>query len=181
MSHDSAKLNVLKERARRLSARGTDSVSRTLYERIVLVEAGRERYGLSVSRLREIAHKTPITPLPGLPHFMPGVAAVRGELVSVVDLAELRGRGRTGDSAFLAIVEVEQRIIALSFSELLQLRDVFEDELVGGLGSGDLSQAFIRAVTNDGTSLLDLEQLLRSERLIVGNIARVGAPGEKAP
>ena len=181
MSEDSAKLSILRERAKKLAARGAASISRTLYERVVVVEAGHERYGLPVSRLREIAHKTRVTPLPGLPHFMPGVAAVRGELVSVVDLAELRGKGRTGDSAFLAIVEVERRVLALSFSELLQMRDVFEDELVDGLGNGDRSRAFTRAVTSDGTSLLDLDQLLQSNSLIVGGNGRAMGSGENAP
>jgi chemotaxis signal transduction protein len=103
---------------------------------------------------------------------MLGVAAVRGELVSVVDLAELRGAGRTGSSAFFALVESSGRAIALTFNVLLETRDVFQDELVSGLPALELTRAFARAVTRDGVSLLDVDALLSSELVLVGQSTR---------
>lgn len=172
MSLDSSKQNILRERAQKLAARGVGTAPRAVYERVALVEAGGERYALAVAHVREIVRATPIAPLPDLPAFMLGVCAVRGELVSVVDLAELRGHGRTGESELLAIIEVSGRVVGLLFTSLLGLRDIFEDELVRALTEEDLTPAFIRAITKDGTSLLALDQLLASESLLVGRRER---------
>lgn len=162
----SEKQALLRARAQALAARGSQTSTRRVYERIVLIEAGSERYGLALAELREIALATAVTPLPGLPDFMPGVSAVRGEIVSVVDLAELRGHGRTGNATYFAVVEVSGRALALWFSHLLQMRDVFEDELIE-LGD-ELAQTFVRAVTQDRTTILDVRRLLASEHLLVG-------------
>ncbi len=162
----SEKQALLKARAEALAARGTQVATRRLYERIVLIEAGSERYGLPLSQLREIAPAGRVTSLPGLPGFMPGVSAVRGEIMCVVDLAELRGHGRTGNATYFAVVEVSGRVLALWFSNLLEMRDVFEDELIE-LGD-ELEQTFVCAVTRDRTSILDLPKLLASERVQVG-------------
>lgn len=166
--NQSEKQAILRARAQTLAARGSEAVTRRLYERIVLIEAGSERYGLPLSQLREIALATKVTALPGLPDFMPGVSAVRGEIVSVVDLAELRGDGRTGNAIYFAVVEVSGRVLALWFSQLQQMRDVFEDELIEGFLGDDLTQSFICAVTQDGTRILDLNRLVASERILVG-------------
>jgi CheB methylesterase/CheW-like domain len=89
MSLDPQKQALLDERARKLATRETNAAPRELFDRVTLVEVGREVYGLSLGHLREIARATPIAALPGLPSFILGVTAIRGELVSVVDLAEL--------------------------------------------------------------------------------------------
>ena len=166
--NQSEKQAILRARAEALLARGTETTTRRVYERIVLIEAGSERYGLPLSQLREIALATRVTALPGLPDFMPGVSAVRGEIISVVDLAELRGHGRTGNATYFAVVEVSGRALALWFSNLLQMRDVFEDELIE-MGD-DLAQTFVRAVTQDRTIILDLKRLMASERILVGQV-----------
>lgn len=179
MTH-SDKQAILRARAEALATRGAQTVTRRVYERIVLIEAGSERYGLPLLQLREIALATSVTPLPGMPDFMPGVSAVRGEIVPVVDLAELRGHGRTGDATYFAVVEVSGRALALWFRNLLQMRDVFEDELID-LGD-ELAQTFVRAVTQDRTSILDLPRLVASERMLVGTRTAPGrVPRENGP
>jgi purine-binding chemotaxis protein CheW len=176
----SDKQAILKARAEALAARGTQTVTRNVYERIVLIEAGSERYGLPLTQLREIALATSVTPLPGLPDFMPGVSAVRGEILSVVDLAELRGHGRTGNATYFAVVEVSGRALALWFRNLLQMRDVYEDELID-LGD-ELARTFVRAVTRDRTHILDVPRLLASERMLVGKrTSQARAARESAP
>ena len=99
---------------------------------------------------------------------MLGVSAVRGELVSVIDLAELRGAGRTGTSAFYALVEHSGRSLALCFNNLLGIRSVFADEIAADLLTPEFVASFTRAVTRDFVRLIDVPRLLQSERLTVG-------------
>jgi purine-binding chemotaxis protein CheW len=168
MSPPVDKQSILRERAHQLLARRNDMAGRELYERVVVVEVGRERFGLPLSRLREIVRATPISRLPDLPACMLGICAVRGELVSVVDLAELHGSGRVGSSPFLALMANARRTVGLTFNALLEMRDVFRDELITGLPEAELARACTRAVTRDGISLLDVDGLLSSELVLVG-------------
>lgn len=167
MSVDPHKQALLEERARKLAARGVNSARRELFDEVAVIEVGRERYGLSLAHLREISRATPIAPLPSLPSFMLGVTAVRGELVSVVDVAELRGSGRTGNSAFYALVEVAGRSIALCFNTLVGIRGVFADEIAPELLTPEFVASYTRAITRDFVRLLDIPRFLDSERLCV--------------
>lgn len=168
MTADPRKARILEDRARKLAERGAAVAPRALRLRVVLVEAGRESYGFPVGSLREIVHATPVTQLPGLPAFIPGIASVRGELMSVVDLAELHGRGKTGDSAYFAILESSRGSVAVRIETVIGFRDVFEDEIAETLTTVQEDTGLTHVVTKDFVSLLDVDQLLSSERLIVG-------------
>jgi purine-binding chemotaxis protein CheW len=182
MTLDPQKQALLDERARKLAMRETNAAPREIFDRVTLVEVGREVYGLSLGHLREIARATPIAALPGLPSFILGVTAIRGELVSVVDLAELRGSGRTGSSAFYALVEAPGRSLALCFNSVLGIRTIFADEIAGDLLAGENGGDFTHAVTRDFVRLLDIERLLHSNRLIVGQpVAPAAAAGTENP
>lgn len=56
---------------------------------------GGEAFAIQSGLVHEVVRTPPITPLPGAPPFLIGVAAHRGEVVAVVDLARLLGRGQT--------------------------------------------------------------------------------------
>lgn len=174
MTHDSRKVAILEERARKLAERNVVAAPRTLRTRVVVVEAGRESYGFAVENLREIVKATPITPLPGLPAFIAGIATVRGDLLSVIDLAELHGRGKTGNSDYFALVESSRGAVAMRIESVLGFRDVFEDEIAETLTSVEEATGLVHVVTKDFVSLVDVEPLLASERLLVGS-ARVSA------
>ena len=174
-----ARLKLLRERAERLAARDEQALPRVLFARVVLVEVSRERYGIPVASLRTIARATPITPLPGLPAFAQGIAAVRGELVSVIDLAELRAIGRTGNSTLFALLEAGTRSVAICIDAVLGFRDVFEDELAPDLSGDDRARGLMRAVTRDLVSILAVERLLEGDQLIIGKRSREALPSEE--
>lgn len=168
MSEEAEKLELLRERARKLAARRVRAAGRVLHERVVLVVIAGERYGIAAARLREVMRAAPITPLPGLPHFMPGMACVRGELVSVLDVRALRNRGTGASAPFFAVIEQGSRALALLADEVLGLEDVFEDELRDPLLTASARTDFIRAVTKDLVQLLDVAALFSSPRILVG-------------
>lgn len=173
--------NVLKERARKLAARGTEGKVRVTHDRVVLVEAGGVRYGLPLRLLRTVTRAPGVALLPHVPGHIAGLCALGGELVTVVDLAELRGTGRVGSPMLIAVVEVEKRVVGLLFDSLLSMLDIFADELVEGLGTEDLRRSFLRGLTQDGTHLLDMEHLLLGDHLLVGQPAVAEQPSEQAP
>ena len=171
MTDDERKARLLRERARKLADRDEDVAPRRVRSRVVVVESGRESYGLPVASVREIVKASPIAPMPGLPAHVPGVAAVRGELVSVVDLGELVGHGRTGTGAFFAVVESPRGTLALRVETVVGIRDVHEDEIAEALGEDSRPDAFVAAYTRDFVGLVDVTSLLADERLVVGHVA----------
>lgn len=57
--------------------------------RYVLVAIGVEKFAIPIDGLSEIGHMPDVTPLPGLPAWIYGIANRRGEIVSVIDLNNL--------------------------------------------------------------------------------------------
>jgi len=164
---------LLQRRAERLAQRRDAATARRVIERVLVVEIGRERVGIGINHLREVVAAAPVTPLVGVPEAVEGVGSLRGELVAVADLARLLGRTSTpaasGDGGpsgrSWVVVESGQRALALRIDSVVGLRDLFEGELAPDLGQGD-GGGLVRAVTDDLVSLLDVERLLSSERLL---------------
>jgi purine-binding chemotaxis protein CheW len=55
----------------------------------VVFRCGGQRYGMPLERVREIVSPRPFTRLPGAGPEVPGLAGVRGRIVTVVDLGTL--------------------------------------------------------------------------------------------
>lgn len=159
---------LLVERARKLAQRRATTEARRLVVRAVIVDASGATYGLPLSSLREIVPATPIAQLPGLPTFLAGLAAVRGELMCVADLGELSGRGRSGTGALFAVVQAAPGPLALRIEQVVATRDIFEDEVAEGLSRARTDGGLKCLVTRDLVSVVDVDQLLTSARLIVG-------------
>ena len=174
--------SILRERAEKLAARATGLSPRRIWERVVLIEIGRDQFGVAATDLRTVVPATTITPLPGLPSFMLGITSIRGELMSVIDPAELRGNGRTGHSELFAVIESEGRAVAIGVERVLGFRDIFEDELQPRLLGRDAEQGFTKAVTKDLVSVLDVARLYSHGRLLVDHQRSTGAlrDGEEA-
>jgi len=172
MSQDSRDAAILAERAQKLAARAANVTHRAVRARVVVVTAGKESYGLPVPTLREIVGATPVAPLPGLPPYLCGLATVRGELMSVVDVGELHGRGKTGAGAFFAFVESSRGAVALHVEAVVGARDIFEDEVASALAPVEGDGGLTLLVTKDRVRVIDVERLLSGPRLVVAK----GAP-----
>lgn len=158
---------LMAERARVLAAQASTETQRELLTRVLVVVAGDERFGVPVDGLREMILTPPITPLPGLPLWMPGVANTRAGVVCVVDLGRWFGATAMQDTpTHLVIVEGAAGMLALGVSGGEGFRDVFVDELAEGLieerDSGGLP---IKATTNDLLTVLDLAALFDSPQI----------------
>jgi purine-binding chemotaxis protein CheW len=78
-------------------------------EQLLTFMIGRDEYGISILRVREIAEYRTLTPVPMRPAWMRGVVNLRGSVVPVVDLAAKLGLAQTIVTRLtcLIIVDVE--------------------------------------------------------------------------
>jgi chemotaxis signal transduction protein len=161
MADPKNKTAVFERRARELARQLDDHAPRRLHARVLVVTCGRERYGLPAENLREVVPATKPTALPGLPAWLPGVVAIHGAPICVVDLPELLGVGATGERRYFAVVEGAPGAVALHVDEVPGFRDVLEEELADSVSRSDDPRLYpVRAMTTDLVSIIDVERLL---------------------
>lgn len=98
---------------------------------VVLVSAGARLCGLPIHGVIETMRPLPVSPVPGAPPFVQGVAIVRGEPVPVVDLAVLLGDGAAppGPEARFVTVRAGGRVAALSVAAVRGISSLHAAEL----------------------------------------------------
>lgn len=79
---------ILAERARTL-AQPEEEPHQTALSEILTFRIGAREYAVETRYVREVFIVREITPVPGVPDFVAGICAVRGEIISIIDLARL--------------------------------------------------------------------------------------------
>ncbi len=156
---------LLQERAR-LYARPPDAESSGPSVRVLQFRVAGEQYAAEMTVLREVSPARGITPVPCTPAYVAGVLNVRGEIVTVLDLASALGgplSGRAPDTGMVLLVEVHGVRAGLLVDELLGDAELALDQLDPPLSDRE----FIRGVAGAQTALLKLEELLSSGRFDV--------------
>jgi len=112
----------------------------------VRVRVAGEHYALPVDGVLEVAELGDVTPVPGAPPAVLGVRNLRGQLVTVVDLATLLGLEADGPPERIVVTEEGDRRAGLAVDSILEVEAFAQpteaaesDYLVGAaLVDGDL-------------------------------------------
>lgn len=129
----------------------------------------REWFGINVFKVREALIMPPITPMPGAPEQVMGVANIRGQIIPVIDLPTVVGC-RTSNRSILLVTEYErsvqgfavedvEEIVRLEWSRVLSA----ESASVGGMVTSlaRLDEETAQGVAPRLALVLDVEQILR--------------------
>jgi purine-binding chemotaxis protein CheW len=95
--------------------------------RILVWHAGAVRCGAPITSVQEVLAVPPVTPIPGTPAAVRGVANVRGELVTIVDGRRLVDQPGVGRGEDLVLVRVAGRLIGLEVDRVDDLHAVAAD------------------------------------------------------
>lgn len=168
---DLSTIAILRARAKELAKPPASEDPNVRLVEIVEFTLGPERYAFPASLVREVFHLTEITPLPGVPPFVLGVANLRGRILSVIDIRRFFGLGGMG------LTNLNRAIVLRSGGMELA---VLADEVVGAYSSDSAKwqktvptlvgrrEEFLEGVTEDRVVVLDAEKLLQSKDLLVG-------------
>jgi purine-binding chemotaxis protein CheW len=120
---------------------------------VLVVEAGGAHYALESQYVREIAPIGPLTPLPGSPPHVLGLLNLRGQLITLVDLALRLGAapGQRPDGS-VVVLAADARLLGVYVDDVVEVtdasapewnaepaRDVVPGELFSGTGHfGDM-------------------------------------------
>jgi purine-binding chemotaxis protein CheW len=152
---------VLQERARALAAASVGEVNDAAIE-VLLLRLGKERYAVDLRGLRSVQHSAGLTRVPCTSRHVAGILNVRGELVTVLDLAAILGLDSPATpeaSTQVLLVEVHRTCVGLLVDEVLGVERLALDQLDGSLSGATHS----RGVAEGCIVLLDVEQVLAEQ------------------
>lgn len=134
-----------------------------------------ERYGIETAHIREVAAVTALTRIPGTPAFIGGIATLRGQILSVLDIArlfDLPDHGRAAPEK-LVVLEGADMPVGILAAAILGMRAVPRSEIETSLPTLAGGRApYLRGVDRSGVAILDAPALLAAQDIIVG--AEVG-------
>jgi purine-binding chemotaxis protein CheW len=156
---------LLKRRADQLARQVASSAEQDDVE-VLICRVGTERYAIETRSLRAVQWASGLVEVPGTPSWVLGIVSVRGEIVTLLDLAAMIGltsapaEGQAQPMLLLGLPGVRAGLIV---DEVLSVERLPVDALQPSLSGRD----FVRGVTPDLTMLLDMEQLFNSGRFNV--------------
>lgn len=142
----------------------TQLVGQNRLELLLFKLGGIQRYGINVFKVKEVLQCPPLTALPKLHHAIRGVAHIRGQTISVIDMNLATG-GRPIDNIeerFIIITEYNRSIQGFLVGSVERIINInWEDILPPPNGVGRYN--YMTAVTEiDGSlvEILDVEKIL---------------------
>lgn len=142
----------------------TQLVGQNRLELLLFKLNGRQRYGINVFKVREVLQCPPLTAMPKLNSFVKGIAHIRGQTISVIDMGLATG-GRpikNVEDGFIIITEYNRTIqgfLVGSVERIINLN--WGDVMPPPSGSGKTN--YLTAVTeidNELVEILDVEKVL---------------------
>lgn len=142
----------------------TQLVGQNRLELLLFKLNNRQRYGINVFKVREVLQCPPLTSMPKLNALVRGVAHIRGQTISVIDMSMATGGRRIEDltTAFIVIAEYNRSVQGFLVGSVERIINInWESILPPPEGAGKAS--YLTAVTEvDGEliEILDVEKIL---------------------
>ncbi|GAL22510.1 chemotaxis protein CheV [Vibrio maritimus] len=142
----------------------TQLVGQNRLELLTFRLMGRQRYGINVFKVKEVLQCPKLTRMPNLHHLVKGVAHIRGQTISVIDLSLAVGGRPTTDieNCFVVISEFNRSVQGFLVSSVERIINMhWESILPPPEGAGKAN--YLTAVTNIDNELveiLDVEKIL---------------------
>ncbi|MHB1203183.1 MAG: chemotaxis protein [Acidithiobacillus sp.] len=125
-----------------------------------------ELFGINVFKVREALVMPAITPMPGAPEHVLGVANIRGQIIPVIDLPAVVGCKPTGRNILL-VTEYERSIQGFAVEEVEEIMRLEWSRVMSAEGAsvGGMVTSLARLDEDEEKSrlalVLDVEQILR--------------------
>jgi len=142
----------------------TQLVGQNRLELLLFRLNGRQRFGINVFKVREVLQCPPLTSIPKLNHLVRGVAHIRGQTISVIDLSMATGGKRIEnlETAFIVIAEYNRSVQGFLVGAVERIVNTNWDAIMPPpQGTGRAS--YLTAVTeveNELVEILDVEKIL---------------------
>ena len=166
---------ILAARAQQLAKPLTTEESAKKILEIVEFSLARENYGIASEYVREVFPLNDFTPVPCTPGFVLGIANVRGQIISIVDLRKFLGLSTSGITDLNKVIVLEG--FGMSFGVvvdfIVEVRQIAEDELLPPVNISGVSGQYLLGVTAQRMAVIDTEKLLSDKKIVVDEMVSV--------
>jgi len=160
---------ILAERAL-LLARESKGAANTNEGRLLAIafQVGDQRFAVEVKDIGEIVTLSQIVRVPCVPDFIAGITNVRGNILTLIDLRRLFGDVGEGivDLKRAIIIQAGESRLGLLAEEILGTVQ-YQRASLQRLGNQRHSDRYVRGVTDDLISLLDVEAIIADPKVQV--------------
>ncbi|MCR4554434.1 MAG: chemotaxis protein CheV [Succinivibrionaceae bacterium] len=143
----------------------TELVGQNRMELLLFYLNGRkQRYGINVFKVKEVLQCPHLTVMPKLHQFVRGVAHIRGQTVSIIDLGMATGAPRINDisKAFVIIAEYNRSVQGFLVSAVDRIVNMNWSSILPppkGVGKQNYMTA-VTEIDNELVQILDVERIL---------------------
>jgi len=142
----------------------TQLVGRNRLELLLFRLGGRQRFGINVFKVREVIKCPPLTRAPQADPVIRGIANMRGQVITIMDLAMAVGKQKIDDleNSFVIVSEYNRKVQGFLVGGVERIVNLNWEEIKpppNGIGN----QTFLTAVTNvDGemVEIIDVEKVM---------------------
>lgn len=143
----------------------TQLVGQNRLELLLFKLAGQQRYGINVFKVREVLQCPSLTAIPKRNKYVRGIAHIRGQTISVIDLSLATGGQPVTDltTAFIIIAEYNRSVQGFLVNSVERIINInWEAIMPPPKGTGG-KQSYLTAVTEidkELVEILDVEKIL---------------------
>ncbi len=137
---------------------------------LVVFQLANEKYGIATEYVQEVQPMRDLTPVPCTPGFVVGVINIRGSIYSVIDIRSFFGveKKEYTETTKVILVNAAGLEIGILADDVKGATNILVSEIKPPLATqGAVKEEFLQGVTKDMLIILNLETLLRDERIIV--------------
>lgn len=134
--------------------------------RVCLVVVGGESFAIDLRQVREVFEIESITPVPGMPASLVGVANLRGTIIPLADLRQVLGASLSTTTRYVIVVRHEAHQIGVLIDDVPEIRTIFTEDVLGvsedTTRSGHRFLSGLIKVENHVSKMLEIPSLLAS-------------------
>ncbi len=159
---------ILEERARALAKSAETHAGESMP--LVVFSLANETYGIATEYVREVQPLRGVTPVPCTPDFVVGVINIRGSIHSVIDIRGFFNvqKKEMTDSTKVILVHAAGLEVGILADDVSGATSIPVSEIKPAPNAqGNSKDEYTQGVTKDMLIILNLEALLRDERIVI--------------
>lgn len=104
--------------------------------RVCLLSLGGELFAVDLHHVREVFELESVTPVPGMPAILVGVANLRGTVMPLADLRPSLGISSLGEQNYAVVVRQGQQQVGILIDTVPEIRTIQSDDYVSAASRG---------------------------------------------
>lgn len=168
-STSTAKAQTILEKRAQALARATEVETGETMQFVVFSLAN-ETYGIPTRYVKEVQPLRDVSPVPCTSDFVVGVINIRGAIYSVVDIRQFLGvqKQEVTDLTKVILVDAAGLEVGILADDVSESMSVAMAEIKPSLAAqATIKEEYIQGVTKDMLIILNLDTLMRDERIVV--------------